>query len=383
MKVGFISDFSMLGGLNTHLTGLMSHARAKGWQVYALLDEGTAGSQVARALRGSNHSVETAGLYWRIHSEIAIRRSVDQWLARVRPDVIHLHDGSPRSNLFAKEAGVASGIPTYASVHFVPLDLEVNRGQFDRMKPAFASLTGLILNSRYGAELLQSHGLTCENQTWIHYGVSMKKKMARSTEYESGCYCRILAITRGESRKGLVTLLDIFSELIKEGNSSFQLTLAGDYRRHEILPVLARMGIPESMVNLIGWQDDMCSCYGSHDLLVLCSTEEGTPISLLEALATGLPVMASRLAGTLELLAESDCCELLPVNDPHTWRVAIRSFVRDPRPLALRAVQGAELVREKHSSPQQLGKVLQFIQWRSKLRNDTRCAESEGEMLCP
>ena len=352
----------MLGGLNVHLISLMEHARSHGWQVSALLNDGSAGLKVMQTLKQMNHSVEAVGLYRKHYSEANIGKSIDRWLAKIQPDVIHLHDGSPRSNLLAKEVGVASGVPVYSSVHFVPRELALADKELERLKKAFLSLRGVILNSRYCAEILQSHGLTCEREAQIYYGVCTRGGMAHSTTFAQGEPCRILAIARAETRKGLQLLLEIFAGFVRRGYFSWRLTLAGDYEPNVLRNWLDRLSIPEEFVNLIGWHDDFRSCYGAHDLLVMCSTDEGTPISLLEALAIGMPVIASRLEGTTELLRGSDCCELLPSHDLPTWSSAIHSFVQSPKFLQQRASYGPALVRAHYDEFHQLGKVLQFVQ---------------------
>jgi len=382
VKIGYISDFTVLGGLNVHLIGLMQHARSHGWHVSALLDEGSAGMKVAQMLRQMDCPAETAGLYRRHYAEANIRRSLDRWLAKTRPDALHLHDGSPRSNLIAKEAAAEFAIPVYCSVHFVPKDLAVSKVDLERMKRAFASLHGLIMNSRYCAEVLRGHGLTCDNETQIHYGVSTGREMTRRTAYAPSGPCRILAMTRGETRKGLQQVLGIFAKLAQYGHTSWTLTLAGDYQPHLVLPLLNHLAIPEQMVHLIGWQDDFLSRYHSHDLLVMCSTEEGTPISLLEALATGMPVFASRLEGTLELLRDSRCCELLPSADVSAWSDAICSFIQNPEALNRRASLGPALVRQNYNASQQLDKIMRFIHDSFHLRNRPSNADAKERGPC-
>ncbi|MBW1759642.1 MAG: glycosyltransferase, partial [Deltaproteobacteria bacterium] len=62
-----------------------------------------------------------------------------------------------------------------------------------------------------------------------------------------------------------------------------------------------RLGIQDSVV-FIGWQKDMPSIYGALDVVALTSMNEGTPVTLIEAMASGKQVVATDVGGVRDLL---------------------------------------------------------------------------------
>jgi len=74
---------------------------------------------------------------------------------------------------------------------------------------------------------------------------------------------------------------------------------------------------------------DVLELYRDYDIFILPSRHEGRPNALLEAMASGLPCVATRLPGVTEVLTE-ECGIIIPVEDPNALAGAIRTLVRDP-----------------------------------------------------
>ena len=65
----------------------------------------------------------------------------------------------------------------------------------------------------------------------------------------------------------------------------------------------ARLGLA-GVVHFHGWRNDMDAVYGDLDVVVNSSLNEGTPVALIEAMAAGRPVVATRVGGTPDLLGD-------------------------------------------------------------------------------
>ncbi len=93
-----------------------------------------------------------------------------------------------------------------------------------------------------------------------------------------------------------------------------------------------------SNVVLAGWRDDMETVWGMSDVAVLPSYREGLPMSLQEALACGLPVVATDVPGCREILAGGDHGFLVPFGDSEALENALRQLLQSAE---LRTVMGA------------------------------------------
>lgn len=113
----------------------------------------------------------------------------------------------------------------------------------------------------------------------------------------------IVCVARLEERKGHGVLLKAIHELHRRGHN-VSLTLIGDGAlRAQLQEQAAQLGLTES-VRFVGWASGAQTIYAMRaaTLVVLPSYAEGLPIVLMEAMAIGKPVVATRIAGIPELV---------------------------------------------------------------------------------
>jgi glycosyltransferase involved in cell wall biosynthesis len=91
-------------------------------------------------------------------------------------------------------------------------------------------------------------------------------------------------------------------------------------------------------LRLLGYRTDVAALLRGADLFVLPSHREGMPRSIIEAMMTGLPVVATRIRGAREQVVDGQTGFLVPVRDPQALAEALGRLVADP---ALRARLGA------------------------------------------
>lgn len=110
--------------------------------------------------------------------------------------------------------------------------------------------------------------------------------------------------------------------------------------RTEIEATVAELGVRDSVV-LTGFADQPWSTIAAADLFVLSSDMEGLPLTLIEALAVGAPIVATRCGSGPDLLLDGGRYgEIIPVGSLDALAEAIERHLRDPRPLRERAERG-------------------------------------------
>lgn len=135
----------------------------------------------------------------------------------------------------------------------------------------------------------------------------------------------LLTIARLHPQKGHQHLLAAMRELPEA-----TLALAGDGPAREALQSLARdLGI-EDRVRFLGHRSDVADLLGTCDVFVLPSLYEGLPLSVLEAMAAGKPIVATSVGGTDEAIADGIDGMLVPPADPVRLAAALRALLRDP-----------------------------------------------------
>ena len=130
-----------------------------------------------------------------------------------------------------------------------------------------------------------------------------------------GCVGRLSA------EKGQEALIRTFHGLPAE--LDWGLVLAGDGPDRERLERLARQGPASDRIALLGHRRDVRAVYGTLDLLVLNSFTEGLPNVVLEAMALGVPVVATAVGGTPECIPDRDVGWLIPPGNERALRDAL------------------------------------------------------------
>lgn len=131
---------------------------------------------------------------------------------------------------------------------------------------------------------------------------SFRQRFLRESDWDGEDV--VLGLTaRMDPVKNLPWLVRAFSRLAAD-HPRVRLLLLGDGPdRETVRRLVAELGL-ESKVRLVSWSDDIAAYYHCMDILVLCSLSEGTSMTVLEAMASGLPVVASRVGGNPELVAD-------------------------------------------------------------------------------
>lgn len=153
----------------------------------------------------------------------------------------------------------------------------------------------------------------------------------------------IVAIGNLYRVKGHAVLLRALVELEEQGGvPAWHLAIAGrgeEERRLREMAVDAGIG---SRVHLLGFRSDAPDVIAAGDLFVMPSLSEGLPLALVEAMATGLPIVASDVGGIPEVVEGDTEAVLVPAASPPALAAAIRSLLGDP---ARRAALGAAAKR--------------------------------------
>lgn len=140
-------------------------------------------------------------------------------------------------------------------------------------------------------------------------------------------------VGRMEGVKDQVNLASAFIRLVNDcpdGEKYLRLVMIGDGVLHKpALSLLEAAGLGD-IAWLPGERDNVSDLLGAMDVFVLPSLAEGISNTILEAMATGLPVVATNVGGNSELLVDGSTGFLVPRSDPEALAVAIRRYVDDP-----------------------------------------------------
>ncbi|MCJ7434916.1 MAG: glycosyltransferase family 4 protein [Anaerolineales bacterium] len=179
----------------------------------------------------------------------------------------------------------------------------------------------------------------------IPNGVDLEKYTVPERDWSSP---RLLSAGRIVHQKGLDLGLRALSQL---KDLEWTWSIAGDGPQLENLKSLAgELGIADR-VHFLGWQsrEELTKQYQQANIFLFPSRHEGMPNAVLEAMSTGLPVVATRIAGSEELVIEGETGFLVQTENVDELRDALHRILIDSKPRKKMGFASRQRVEENYS----------------------------------
>ncbi|MGD1104920.1 MAG: glycosyltransferase family 4 protein [Terriglobia bacterium] len=151
--------------------------------------------------------------------------------------------------------------------------------------------------------------------------------------------------------KGIEYLLKAAAVLQREF-PALRVEIAGSGPQREKLEQMAATLGVAGRIEFLGWVDDLSSVLSRWDVFVLPSLEEGFPLAALEAMATGLPVVASSVGGVPELVVDGKTGWLVPPGDVEALAARLHLLLSNPEQRLSMGAAAAVRVRDHFSLAQ-------------------------------
>ncbi len=256
-------------------------------------------------------------------------------LTTLQPELVAAH--SAKAGLLGRLAARSLQVPVVVTVHGWACAPGTPRLQaaasriFERLTSKYATkmITVSEFDRRFGLDL----GLVAEHQVvTVHNGIPDVSAALRADP--SRTPPRLVMVARFGAQKDHRTLLTALGGL---RDRSWELDLIGDGPLlGEMQTLAAELGIAER-VRFLGQRMDVAKILASSQGFVLATNWEGFPLSILEAMRAGLPVIASAVGGVSESVIDGDTGYLVPQGSAEQLRDRIGQVVGDS---ALRARLG-------------------------------------------
>jgi sugar transferase (PEP-CTERM/EpsH1 system associated) len=261
----------------------------------------------------------------------------------LRPDILHTHN--PHPHLVGSLAGALLRLPTV-------LNTKHGRNKPGLRNVVRASRLASLLTNRVIAVSLDAASVATgiervprrKVQT-IHNGIDLERfPLPDRTAYTGPI--RAIHVARLNVIKDQSTLLRAVREVVHR-QPEFRLTIVGDGPiREELHSLCESLGLV-GHVHFLGDRRDIPTLLANADLFVLSSIEEGLSLTLLEAMASGLAVVATDVGGNREVVLHGKSGLLVPSRSPERLAEAILHLAHRPNVIREMGRQGRVLV-EKH-----------------------------------
>lgn len=254
---------------------------------------------------------------------VAALRELMRSLREARPDILHTH--SAKASALGRVAGKLLGIPVVYTVHGFAFKAAAPWKQRTVARMAewlLAPLTShVICVAEAERAMARKLPIRADRISVIPNGIADVAERAKPGD----ALRRVVAVMRLAPPKRPDVLIRAFAAAQLP---DCELVIAGDGPQRASLERLAGQLAP-GRVRFAGSIDNIPALLASAQLFLLASDHEGFPISILEAMRAGLPVIASDLPGIREQLGDGRCGVLVADNEPATFAHALHQAAAD------------------------------------------------------
>lgn len=220
-----------------------------------------------------------------------------------KPDVIHTHRYVMQ---YAIPAAIIAGVKHRVhTVHNVAQKENTNVARkANNLFYKFAHVIPVALSEEVQKTIVEEYHIDSKNIPIILNGIDLSKCIVK-TNYEVNDYFNILHIGRFSEQKNHVGLIEAFSIFVKEHPNTI-LSLIGDGEKKEEIQQLVREKGISDKVKFLGIKSNVYSYLNKADVFILPSIYEGVPMTLIEAMGTGLPIIATAVGGVPDMLRNDE-----------------------------------------------------------------------------
>jgi glycosyltransferase involved in cell wall biosynthesis len=279
----------------------------------------------------SRHGIDIKVIPWR-HPSRDIRGAVQllRYLRSQNFDIIHFHWAGPTVRTLIRWS------TTSAIILHLHSEIEENAS---KRGPINTSACDLVIAVSRSVAKASQHMRT----RVVYSGVDVPATTVRAPEkYVIGYAGRLVAL------KGLQYLLQAIS-LLRNAIPQLQLRIAGSGPELESLQFQAESLGLQNNVKFLGWLDDLTRERRLWTAMVQPSLEEGLPMSVLEAMAEAVPVVATRTGGLPELIDDELTGFLVPPADAHLLANTIQRVLTNHQLRSTISAAAATRIRQEFS----------------------------------
>jgi glycosyltransferase involved in cell wall biosynthesis len=280
--------------------------------------------------------------------DIAFGRRFARWLSTAQAQLLHVHSRRG-ADTWGGLAARYAGVPVVLSRRVDSADLPVLGPLKYRLYDSVICISAAIRAQ------LQAAGVPDDKLRLIHSAVDAARCQPNWSRADflaafalPADALVVVCVAQLLARKGHATLLDAWPTVIAACPRARLILFGQGPEEAQLRLQAAQLGLGESIV-FAGFRQDLLDFLGHADLLVHPALREGLGVSLLEAQAAGLPVVATRAGGIPEAVADGLSGVLVPPQNSVALATAVIRLLQDPQQRSAMGAAGRAHIERDYS----------------------------------
>jgi glycosyltransferase involved in cell wall biosynthesis len=322
-RIAYLLTGFDVGGTERQMVELMRRLDRRTFEVHvACMHRG--GPLEARALEGAA-SVATFPINGFARPS-AVQQMVTfaRWCRRIDAHIVHTCE--LYANVLGLPAAALARVPVRIGNRRELRTPDKRRAHIVAQRLAYRAAHLVAANSAAAAAQLRLEGVAANKIRVIPNGVDCDRYPAAPRNRPIR---RIVTVANLREEKGHDTLI-LAASMLAERHPDLEICFIGDGPLRATLVRQVNLRGLRGRVQFLGERDDIPAQLAAADLFVLPSRTEASPNALIEAMASGLPIVASRVGGIPELIESGGTGVLVTADDPRAFAAAISNVVEHP-----------------------------------------------------
>lgn len=298
-----------------------------------------------------------------VSSDRKAYKKLKEIIKEYQPDIVHTH--ASKAGALGRKAARACNVPivihTYHGHVFHSYFGRVKTNIFKAIERNLAKKSDAIvaISDIQKQELVNTHKI-CEAEKMhvIPLGFDLepfheKRLNSRKAEREKWKLedddVAIAIVGRLAPVKNHGFFFDIISEVLSKTTKSIKIFVVGDGAEREKVELRAKEinELHDNRIVLTSWISDIGAFNSAMDIVCLTSNNEGTPVSLIEAQAGGIPVVSTDVGGVRDIVLNGDTGFVVAVNDQESYVNRVLELVEDENKREKMSQNGWTFVQDK------------------------------------
>ncbi|SHG53108.1 glycosyltransferase family 4 protein [Ornithinibacillus halophilus] len=358
--VQFVTRMDVLGGAQVHVRDLAIHLKERGHDVVVVSRGRSSLTEELAEKDIPYYEINNLVVGINPYRDLLAYLELQKLLKKIRPDLMAVH--SSKAGILGRLAGKRNKIPTVFTAHGWSFTDGVSNKKrliyksIERMAGRMSQ--GVITVSEYDYHLAVNNKIIAPSKLKVvHNGVPDTAPMLRSTPRIDPPI--ITMVARFAYPKDHVTLIRVLHRI---KHLPWKLELIGDgpllQENHQLVNEL---GLTDK-VHFYGAREDVPELLAKSQLFVLISEFEGLPLSIIEAMRSRLPVIASNVGGVRELVSDSQTGFLIEKGNDIQLKECLESLLKNQELREQMGTMGRSKYEEEFTFTKMLNETYQFYQ---------------------
>ena len=354
LRVLYLIDSLRPGGAEQLMATWLPRVRDLGVTPVVAAMQVREGNPLAEPLRRAGIEVRVLGIE-RLRQRDAVDR-VRNEVERAQPDLLHAQ--LEFSTILGTRVARSKGIPTVATIHTIEQPRPFTRdGLRERlMHRALRTRTDRVIavSKRARDHIVATASLPRNRVIALWNGIDLAPFRTPSVgrgdiRAELGIPVKaplIVTVAVLRQPKGVQDMIEAMSQIGDRLPNAHYLVVGDGAHRAELEALVGRLDLADRVL-FSGRRDDVADLLGASDVFALPSHTEALPTVVIEAMAAGLPVVATDVGGIPEMVERGGTALLVPPHRPDALADAVGRLIASPRQATAMGRAGARLAAER------------------------------------